>query len=105
MTNHISEATDTENTERNFDKRCFTMIQRSLSKTTLWMLLVAGVVLVLAACASQGGGDPAKIVEQYLTAKVAGDKDTMSRLLCSIMEANLNQEVESFASMQVALKD
>ena len=78
---------------------------RFLSKNTLWMVLVMGVVLVLAACASQGGGDPAKIVEQYLTAKVAGDKDTISKLLCSSMEANLNQEAQSFSSMQVALKD
>jgi len=87
--------------------RLLVMRQRS---TVLWhglRMVALSLVIggVLAACASAGGGDPAKIVEQYLQAKVSGDKDTMSHLLCSAMEANLNQEAQSFASMQVALED
>jgi hypothetical protein len=65
-------------------------------------ILVVVLVLLLAACTSSGGGgDPAKVVEQYLTAKAAADIDAMRPLLCSAMEADLELEASSFASLAV----
>lgn len=65
--------------------------------------LVALLVIVLAACSSSGGSDPAKVVEQYLTAKVAADEETMRGLLCSAMEGDLRRESTSFASVEAKL--
>ena len=65
-------------------------------------ILIMLVVLLLAACtSSSGGGDPAKVVEQYLTAKAAADQEAMRPLLCSSMEADLELEASSFASLAV----
>jgi hypothetical protein len=47
------------------------------------------------ACTS-GGGDSADVVEKYLTAKVNRDADTITSLLCSAMEANLEREIHTF---------
>ncbi len=69
-------------------------------------LLILIAALCLSACAPAGGGDPAPVVEQYLTAKVNGDADAISRLLCSAMEADLNREVSSFSSVtDASIKD
>lgn len=62
--------------------------------------IVIGLLLVLTACG--GGTDPGKVVEQYLQAKITGDKETMRGLLCSDMEANLDEEAASFASVSGA---
>jgi uncharacterized lipoprotein len=65
-------------------------------------MLAVIAVLLLAACTSTGGaGDPAKVVEQYLTAKAAADIDAMRPLICSTMEADLELEASSFASLKV----
>src|SRR5512145_215368 len=64
------------------------------------------LVLLLAACAGDsGGGDPAAAVEQYLTAKVAGDAEGVKGLLCSAMESNLDREASSFAAVEAKLED
>ena len=60
-------------------------------------------ILMLVSCTSSGGGDPAKVVAQYLQAKVAADQTTMRGLLCSSMEANLEQEASSFAGLDAKL--
>src|SRR5664279_2534542 len=65
--------------------------------------LVLLVFLVLAACTASGGGDPAKVVEQYLTAKVASDQQTLGGLLCSSMESDLQREASSFAGLAAKL--
>ena len=65
-------------------------------------LLLVGILL-LVSCTSSGGGDPAKVVEQYLQAKVASDQKAMQGLLCSSMEANLEQEASSFAGLSAKL--
>jgi hypothetical protein len=63
------------------------------------------MLLMFAACApSAGGGDPAKVVEQYLTAKAAADEAAMRPLLCSAMEADLGREASSFASLEVKVE-
>lgn len=81
------------------------------------IILLTVVTLILAACAgsttstpsassnppdnnppgnSAGAGDPAKIVEKYITAKVTGDAKTVKQLLCSAMEAQADQEATTF---------
>jgi len=52
-------------------------------------------VFILAACAVSGG-DPARTVEKYIQAKIKGDAATMRGLLCSGMEAQLQQEANTF---------
>lgn len=56
-------------------------------------------VLLLAACTGGSAGDPAATVEQYLTAKVAGEGDTVRALLCSEMEAAADREANAFTSV------
>lgn len=66
----------------------------------LTLLLI--LALLLAACAADSGGaegGPAQTVERYLQAKVEGDGDTLRGLLCSEMEAVLNREINTFASV------
>ena len=64
------------------------------------------LLLLLSACASNNGGDPARIVEQYLQAKVEADAEKMRPLLCSAMEADLNLESRTFESVSgVEIKD
>jgi hypothetical protein len=60
--------------------------------------------MILAACSTQGGGDPVRAVERYLTAKVEGDGETLRGLLCSAMEADLRREASSFASVDAQLE-
>ncbi len=67
-------------------------------------LLLLGFVL-LAACSTSGGGDPAKTVADYLTAKVASDETALRPLLCSAMEADLAREASSFAGLGARLED
>ncbi|HVU12536.1 MAG TPA: hypothetical protein VHD90_14735 [Phototrophicaceae bacterium] len=67
------------------------------------MPLLLLFMLVIAACTSSGSGDPVKTVEDYLTAKVAGDQTTLRGLLCSSMEADLTREATSFAGLSAKL--
>jgi len=67
--------------------------QGIISISALFLLLI----LLLAACG--GGGDPAQTVEDYLQAKVTGDADTIRALLCAEMEASLEREIQTFATV------
>lgn len=62
--------------------------------------------LVLVGCGSGGGsagsGDPAQVVTDYFTAKIAGDETAIRDLLCSEMESVLEREVHSFDSVSDA---
>jgi hypothetical protein len=60
------------------------------------------LLLVLAACNGSSVGDPADVVERYLTAKVAGDGDALRPLLCSELESTFSREVSSFATVEGA---
>jgi hypothetical protein len=62
------------------------------------MRLIIALVLLLAACATETS-DPAQVVERYLQAKVEGDEGTIRELLCLRMEADLQREAASFASV------
>jgi hypothetical protein len=57
-------------------------------------------LLILAACggapAPAIGGDPAKMVEKYLQAKITADEQTLRSLLCASMEKDLQQEATTF---------
>ncbi len=64
------------------------------------LLFVLAFALILAACGAQS--DPAKVVEDYLSAKVAGDEQVIRSLLCSEMEANAFQEIHAFTSVSGA---
>lgn len=61
------------------------------------LALAAG--LALAACGDAGGGDPAQTVEQYLQAKVEGNRTQIQALLCSEMESLLEREARTFESV------
>lgn len=65
--------------------------------------------LLLAACGggsgtggTSGGGDPVKTVENYLQAKIKGDKDVLRGMLCSAMEKDLDREASSFSTVTEA---
>jgi hypothetical protein len=48
---------------------------------------------------------PARVVEQYLIAKVAGDRDTLAQTICSAMEARLDAEALSFNAVDASIED
>lgn len=62
------------------------------------------IALILAACASDSA-DPARAVEQYIQAKVAGDRPALQRLLCSSMEADLDREALSFNGVDARVEN
>jgi len=64
------------------------------------ILLALAFTLIIVACSSQS--DPAKVVENYLSAKVTGDEQVIRSLLCSEMEANAFQEIHAFTSVSGA---
>ncbi len=71
--------------------------------TVRFTLLIA--LLMLAACAgSSNSSDPAQVVQDYLAAKVAGDNQTIQRLLCSSMESDLKREETSFSSIDARIQ-
>ncbi len=61
--------------------------------------------MLLVSCSSSGAGDPAKVVADYLQAKVAADQKTMQGLLCSSMESVLEREASSFAGLDAKTQD
>jgi hypothetical protein len=63
------------------------------------IILLVIVMLTLAACGDVAG-DPSDTVERYIEAKATGDSDTISSLLCSELEADLQRESMSFASVE-----
>jgi hypothetical protein len=65
--------------------------------------LMLFTVFVLSGCAPQTA-DPSDTVERYLQAKVEGDEAVVRSLLCSAMEADLNREVASFASVEARIE-
>lgn len=70
----------------------------------LQLTLLILVVILLAACGNVAG-DPADTVERYIEAKAAADSETVAALLCSDLEANLQREAMSFASVETRVED
>jgi hypothetical protein len=56
--------------------------------------------LLIVACSSPAGSDPAQTVERYMQAKADANVETISQLLCSEMEAVLERESRTFESVE-----
>ena len=74
-----------------------------------FVLLVLLVLVVGAGCGGDGAGDtggkgdaPARAVEKYLSAKVAGEADDIRAGLCAEMESVLERELRTFESVSNA---
>ena len=64
------------------------------------------IILTIAGCdAIAGTNDTAETVVNYMQAKVDGDRDTLSALLCAELESTLNREVQSFSTVEATLED
>jgi hypothetical protein len=71
----------------------------------VWIAIGVLLVFALAACSGGGaGGDPAAAVEQYLTAKIAGDRAAMAPLICSELESTLDVEAASFSAVKAQIE-
>lgn len=68
-------------------------------------LLIALIALLLGACSSQPTSSPETVVEQYLTALVAGDNLSAVNLSCAAWEASANAEGAAFEGVEVELGD
>lgn len=68
----------------------------------LWIGLLS-LLLVLAACADEG--DPAQAVEQYFQAQLDGDVNELRGLLCTNLEAEVEDRANSLAGLDAELRD
>ena len=80
----------------------------------LWKLIIFFALMsLLAAC---GGGDDAgngeeavapqvEVVESYIRAKTAADRDTLQRYICADMEAVLDAEAMSFSGIETSIEE
>ena len=72
---------------------------------TRWSLICALLLLGLAACSGGGtGSDAATVVENYLTAKIAGNRDAMAPLICAELESTLDIEAASFSAVKATIE-
>lgn len=71
------------------------------------LILILGLILAfMTACAPPADeDDPADMVLDYLQAKIDGDRETLVTLICAELEATVNREAQSFASMEARLED
>jgi hypothetical protein len=70
------------------------------------LLIILSLILMVVACAPSGEqADPSDTVLQYMQAKIDGDKDALSTLLCAELESTLNREAQSFVTVDAVLED
>lgn len=62
--------------------------------------LVLWILFVLVTCTPKDHGDPAKVTEKYLIAKVERDEETIRELLCSDLEAIWEKEIHTFDTVR-----
>ncbi len=68
--------------------------------------LLMTLVFSITACSTPADEtDPSDTVIQYMQAKIDGDKDMLSSLLCADLESTLNREAQSFATVDAVLED
>ncbi len=71
-----------------------------------WIIGMCALAVLLAGC---GGGepisDPADVAQRYMTAKAAGDGDTIRSLLCAEREATWESEAASFGNVDARIED
>lgn len=81
--------------------------RRDISNHRGFMVICLSFVvsLILSACASRAGADPVQVVEQYLNAKVAGDREALQAHICASMEDALDREALSFSQAQSTIED
>lgn len=72
----------------------------------LRLLLIIALLTTLTACdSSSTESDPADTVLNYMLAKVDGDTDKLSSLLCAELESTLTRESESFSTVDAVLEN
>lgn len=70
------------------------------------IVILISLIFIIAACDSTGDqADPADTVIQYMQAKVDGDRDTLSSLLCAELESTLTREAQSFSTVEAVLEN
>ncbi|MBE2184714.1 MAG: hypothetical protein IAE89_14895 [Anaerolineae bacterium] len=87
------------------------------------LISLTAFALLLAACSGEQPAQPAdaaptaepattaptdaaaETVEAYLTAKVAGERDTLAQLICSAQESRLDAEALSFDAVEATIED
>ena len=63
-------------------------------------------LLILTACAGNSEeSDPAAAVEAFWNAKIAGDADALRGVMCSAMEADVEMQAISYASVDAEIQD
>jgi hypothetical protein len=77
-----------------------------MTKRTVFTFVILMLTAALAACQPTPGDTATaeQAVEQYLTAKVAGDREAMAQRLCSRLEAQLDQEALSFSAVEASIE-
>lgn len=70
-----------------------------------WILLIAGLVIVLGLAGCADEGDPAQTALDYLQARVDGDEDALRGLICAAQESQLPMLASSFAAVDASLQD
>lgn len=82
-------------------------VRRDITNHRRFMVICVSFVVsaILSACVSSAGADPVQVVEQYLNAKVAGDRETLQAHICAAMEDALDREALSFSQAQSTIED
>jgi hypothetical protein len=70
-----------------------------------FVMIFSVLAMILAACGSGDSGDPAAVVESYLEAKAAADREGVAAKLCAEMESSLNREATSFSSVEARVEE
>ena len=78
---------------------------RNLLGSKLRLIFVLSLGLLLLASCSQGAGDSATVVQDYLAALVAKDDLAAVNLSCAAWEANAEVEGAAFEGVEVVLED
>lgn len=70
------------------------------------LFILIALTWTMTACVPSGDEtDPTDTVLQYIQAKIDGDKNSLSSLLCAELESTLNREAQSFATVNAVLED
>ncbi len=74
-------------------------------KPTICLLLAFVLALLLAGCVDEDGGDPGKVIEHYLQARVDSDEIALQGLVCAEMESQVLTLASSFAAVEASLRE
>jgi hypothetical protein len=74
-----------------------------------WLGILLALGLCLVGCSGGSAisfdSDAGKVVEQYMQAKIDGNRDALRDLLCNAQEANLDREAQSFSGVKAHLEN